>query len=64
MTQLGNIDLQCQFARVVDDCYDDGKIDYIKLTYCSLESTIGATFLFIFILALLFVAIGTTADEL
>ena len=64
VTQLDNIDIQCQFARIVNDCYDDGKIDYIKLTYCSLESTLTATVLFVLMLAFLFVAIGTTADDL
>ena len=64
MTQLHDIGLQCEFARVVDDCYDDSKIDYIKLTYCVLESQLIATLLFITILALHFLAIGTTADDL
>ncbi len=64
MTRLHDIGLQCEFARVVDDCYDDNKIDYIRLTYCVLESQLAATLLFIVMLAFLFLAIGTTADDL
>lgn len=61
--KLHDISTQCQFARKVDDCYDDSKIDYIQLTYCTLESQIVATLLFLFMLAFLFLAIGTTADD-
>ncbi|KAH9397488.1 Mitochondrial sodium/calcium exchanger protein [Tyrophagus putrescentiae] len=63
VTRLHDIGLQCEFARVVDDCYDDNKIDYIRLTYCVLESQLAATLLFIVMLAFLFLAIGTTADD-
>lgn len=65
VNSLNDSELQCQFIRTAGDCFDnDGLINYINLTYCTLGSpTKGVIVLFCWLLVL-FIGLGVTADDL
>ncbi|UXI14278.1 sodium/potassium/calcium exchanger 6-like [Sarcoptes scabiei] len=61
---INDRDQQCNFSRTVIECLDDdGFINYIQLTYCTIQSEYYSLALLAFILLILFFSIGTNADD-
>ncbi|XP_046916779.2 mitochondrial sodium/calcium exchanger protein [Dermatophagoides farinae] len=64
VNNLCSISHQCNFTRTVLECIDDdGFINYIQFTYCNMQSEPFSTILLVFLLIMLFFAIGTNADD-
>jgi hypothetical protein len=65
VNSLDDSELQCQFVRTAEDCFDnDGLINYIDVTYCALGSPTKGVIVLFFWLLVLFIGLGVTADDL